>query len=67
MKLDAAGSRRSGYGAGMPDYAKVGLVLITVLLVAGGIFLYIYLTQGGEGDSTNIPGNPSEVVRLPLG
>jgi hypothetical protein len=50
----------------MPDYAKVGLVLITVLLVAGGIFLYIYLTQGGEGDSTNIPGNPSEIVRLPL-
>ena len=51
----------------MKDYHKVGFVLLTVLLVGGGIFLAIYLTQGGEGDSTDIPGNPSEVVRLPLG
>lgn len=52
---------------GMKDYQKVGFAILALLLVGGSIFLVIYLTQGGEGDSTNIPGNPSEVVRLPLG
>ncbi len=41
----------------------VAVILLGFLLVVGGAMLAIYLTQGGNGDSEDIPGNPNEVVR----
>lgn len=49
----------------MSDMTKLAAIILGGLIVVGGIFLVIYLTQGGEGDSTDIPGNPSEIV-MPL-
>ncbi|WP_432479663.1 hypothetical protein [Nocardioides sp. GXQ0305] len=47
----------------MATVQKVALVLLGFFVVGGGIMLAIYLLNGGEGDSTNIPGSP-EVVRI---
>jgi hypothetical protein len=51
----------------MQTMTKVAIAVIGLLVVGGGIMLAIYLLNGGEGESTNIPGNPSEVVTLRLG
>lgn len=49
----------------MEDYKKVALAVLGLLIVGGGIFLAIYVVQGGNGESENIPGSP-EVVLTPL-
>jgi hypothetical protein len=51
-----------GYGTVMSTIQKVALAVLGFLVVGGGIMLLIYLLNGGEGDSTDIPGSP-EVVR----
>lgn len=48
----------------MEVYQKVALAVLGVLIVSGTIFLVIYVTQGGNGEVENIPGNPSDVVVL---
>lgn len=34
------------------------VVILGFIVVGGGILLAIYLLQGGEGESTDIPTNP---------
>jgi hypothetical protein len=46
----------------MSNLKVVGLIIFGIIVVGGGIMLAIYLVNGGEGDSTNIPTNPSDVL-----
>ena len=46
----------------MSNLKVVALTIFGILVVGGGIMLAMYLLNGGEGDSTNIPTNPAEVV-----
>jgi len=48
----------------MSNLKVVALIIFGVIVVGGGIMLAIYLANGGEGDSTDIPTNPSDVVVL---
>jgi len=57
---------RGGYGFLMQTMTKVAVVVLGLLVVVGSIMVVIYLTRGGEGEVTNIPGNPGEVVSLLL-
>ena len=46
----------------MSNLKVVALTIFGILVVGGGVMLAIYLLNGGEGDSTNIPTNPADVV-----
>ena len=40
-------------------------IILGTVVVVGGIMLAIYIIQGGEGESTDIPTNPDAAASAP--